>query len=303
MKQVGLLITALFLTCTLQAQKSSSSEIRIDSKDGEYHVRIKKNHNGESSVVDKYYHNLADMQDDPELNDFESNFDDDVMNSFFDEDSSLNMNFDFDDSLDTSPGFNDFIGSRKHHLFFDNDEPLTINDLKVWTDEDGNIHIKQNGKDMTFKDGESNKDNIDKGAVERHDIIKGDKLDHKSSNGKDFDFSPKANGSFSNISLEDFSRQDLRTHDLFSKKKLKLDNFMFYPDPVKKKARLVFEAAKKPVRLVIFSREGKQVYLQEINAFKGKYDSTIDLSSVGKGIFMLEINQANKATRRKLVIE
>ena len=94
-----------------------------------------------------------------------------------------------------------------------------------------------------------------------------------------------------------------KTVDL-NKKELSINKLKFSPNPNDGKFDLSFKLNKeKPVQIKIVDIHGKTVYSEKVNDFAGKYNNNIDISKNGKGIYILQITQDNKASTSKVVIK
>lgn len=86
---------------------------------------------------------------------------------------------------------------------------------------------------------------------------------------------------------------------------LKLDNFALAPNPSEDgKFSLKFSVANQAdTRVRITDINGREVYTEQLSNFNGAYDKTLDLSQYGKGVYVVNVQQADKSAAMKLVIE
>ncbi len=86
--------------------------------------------------------------------------------------------------------------------------------------------------------------------------------------------------------------------------KLELDKLVFSPNPSDGKFTLKFNTPEAGKTLIsIYDVTGKQVYKENIKNFDGVYNSDIDISSEGKGTYFLKIQQGDKFSTRKIILE
>lgn len=89
-----------------------------------------------------------------------------------------------------------------------------------------------------------------------------------------------------------------------NKKELNVNKLKFSPNPNNGKFDLQFKLDDtNPVTVNVFDLQGKEVYSETINNFTGKYANNIDISENGKGTYILQIIQKNKAKTSKVVIK
>ncbi len=87
-----------------------------------------------------------------------------------------------------------------------------------------------------------------------------------------------------------------------------LDRTLELPDlraslsPDGQRLRLVFEAPQRgDLAVALHDHAGKAVYQEEITAYKGRYERTVDVSELATGTYFLVIHQNGAATARKVV--
>jgi len=77
-----------------------------------------------------------------------------------------------------------------------------------------------------------------------------------------------------------------------------------YPNPNDGKFTVNFHASQKKNMIVrVYDHLGKEVYSESINDFIGDYENEIDLSSKGKGNYILKITYGDQTSVEKFVIE
>jgi hypothetical protein len=76
-----------------------------------------------------------------------------------------------------------------------------------------------------------------------------------------------------------------------------------YPNPTEGMAQLSFTAAvKDKYEIVLTNALGQVVYNETLDSFAGKYSKTIDLSSFGKGVYMLNVNGKEASAGKKIAV-
>ena len=108
----------------------------------------------------------------------------------------------------------------------------------------------------------------------------------------------------SKMTSSDKSSENLPSSVDLNKKELGVEKLKFSPNPNDGNFELNFRLKEeKPVQLKIVDLKGKEVYNELISDFNGKYSNKIDISENGKGIYILQIIQGNKASTNKIVIK
>lgn len=104
--------------------------------------------------------------------------------------------------------------------------------------------------------------------------------------------------------LKTISKKGIKTELENDVEKLELNELNFYPNPSNGQFKLEFNVAEKSKTLIkIFDLSGKQVYIEKLHNFSGKYSNDIDLSSNKPGTYILQIIQGNKMLSKKLLIQ
>jgi|GEM_PF-2397635 len=213
----------------------------------------------------------------------------------------------------------------------ENGKEIIIEDGNVkWIteDEDVTIDIDDNG---TKKEVKIIKKVDDNGEVTVQKWVNGEeveaseedmKKDHKvmifkSKDGEDVemmmdvDVDVKTDGTnkhiviISSISTQDLENEMPAVATNISKKELEVDDLKFSPNPNNGKFDLTFKTTnkKEPISVKIFDLQGKEVYNETVTKFSGNYSKNIDISENGKGTYILQILQGNKAKTNKVVIK
>ncbi len=85
---------------------------------------------------------------------------------------------------------------------------------------------------------------------------------------------------------------------------LEIERMTFHPNPSDGKFTLEFSTPSEGAALInIYDVNGKKVYEENIDPFDGHYKNEIDISSEEKGVYFLKINQGNKMSSRKIILE
>ena len=85
---------------------------------------------------------------------------------------------------------------------------------------------------------------------------------------------------------------------------LEVKSLKFYPNPTDGKFHLKFSIEEKGTTIInIYDVNGKKVYNEKLKNFEGQYDQEIDLSEEQKGTYFLHIQQGDKISTRKIVLD
>ncbi|MCB0395713.1 MAG: PDZ domain-containing protein [Flavobacteriales bacterium] len=108
------------------------------------------------------------------------------------------------------------------------------------------------------------------------------------------------------IRIEDVSKADEDklegVLDLGEKSELKLESVALNPNPANGRFELRFALAKSGTTTVrVFDANGRRVYDETLNNFKGDYSQVIDISGEPNGFYFLSIEQNGKAFTKKIV--
>lgn len=86
--------------------------------------------------------------------------------------------------------------------------------------------------------------------------------------------------------------------------KLELEKLVFAPNPSDGKFTLKFNTPETgKTKINIYDVNGKEVYNETIKNFDGIYKNDIDISSEGQGTYFLKIQQGEKFSTRKIILE
>lgn len=106
------------------------------------------------------------------------------------------------------------------------------------------------------------------------------------------------------VKIEDMDQPlDEKTGLRKDRNELKLEGLNFYPNPSNGQFTIDFEAeGRQPVVIRITDMNGKEVYQEEVRV-NGRHSQQIDLSSHGKGAYLLTLRQGKRSAAKKIVIE
>jgi hypothetical protein len=345
MRRIILIIalTVFSLSAFAQTKTAIKTQVKVEQTNGKIHLKIEKEVDGETIIIDKTYNSVEEMKNDPDL--------EGINLHIFDGDSNNNMVFFSEDGEAGDNKMNvivEFIGDSEdefskesgHSFMFKSDgkEGDKLQEIKVWTDEDGVKHMTKNGEEIelgkgnSWTDKDGNEFNIKK-SDGKILIFSGDDLhEFESGDGATFDFKfstddaedgehkvimfKSTDGDDSKhetitikivehikLHLQEVEENEFSSIDGINAKSLKMDELNYYPNPNDGKFTLQFKADKRPTVVKITSLEGKEIYSETLQGFEGTYQNEIDLSSQKRGIYLLQIIQGNKATNKKIVIE
>lgn len=92
--------------------------------------------------------------------------------------------------------------------------------------------------------------------------------------------------------------------DMKGKEKLEIDRMKFHPNPSNGQFTLEFETPETGMTNVeIFDVNGKKVYEDTVRNFNGTYKKDIDISGEQSGTYFLKIQQGEKLSTRKIILE
>ncbi|MDX5345747.1 MAG: T9SS type A sorting domain-containing protein [Hymenobacteraceae bacterium] len=87
-------------------------------------------------------------------------------------------------------------------------------------------------------------------------------------------------------------------------KDLELEELELYPNPSTGVFNLSFTLEKKASALItVRDASGREVYRENLNRFKGRYNKELDLSRQSKGIYFLQIISDNQVFNKKLLLQ
>jgi hypothetical protein len=85
---------------------------------------------------------------------------------------------------------------------------------------------------------------------------------------------------------------------------MKVDRLEFYPNPSDGKFNVNFSSPEKGYLLItVMDMNGKMVYEERVPDFQGTYSKAYDLSTVGRGMYILRMTIGKNSSYKKLVIE
>jgi type IX secretion system substrate protein len=340
MRKIQLLILLSIFSFAAIAQSEGKQKINFEKTDGKIHLKIEKEVDGKTTIIEKTYNSLEEMKNDPELKGMDLHIFDKAGGemAFFGEEGEEGLHE--MKVMVKVDGDSDQTEDGKHTFVFksDGEETDDLHDINVWIDEDGTKHITKNGEEInlssgsTWTDKEGNEFTIKNTDGKVMILSDEDLTEFTSEDGKTFEFKFSSDDvedgdhkvmmySSSNdddvkhktITVEVMARIKIHVEDVqgdeFSKfdgidaKSLKMDELNYYPNPNSGKFTLQFKADKRPTEIRITSLEGKEIYAESLSGFEGTYQNDIDLSGQKQGIYLLQILQGKKAINKKIVIE
>ncbi|MBC5772946.1 T9SS type A sorting domain-containing protein [Pontibacter sp. KCTC 32443] len=89
-----------------------------------------------------------------------------------------------------------------------------------------------------------------------------------------------------------------------AKKELKIENLSYYPNPSSGRFNVSFTLPdKEPATLRVLNSVGKQVYQEQITKPATLFEKQIDISSYGKGIYYLQVEQGGRTLTKRLLVQ
>jgi Secretion system C-terminal sorting domain len=338
MIKIQLLILLTVFSFGAIAQSGSKQKIKFENTDGKIHLKIEKEVDGKTTIIDKTYNSLEEMKNDPELEGINLHVFDKDSNemTFFGEEGEEGLHK--MKVMVKVDGDSDLAEEGKHTFVFksDGDGKDNLHDIKVWIDEDGEKHITKNGKEIDLSGSWTDKDGNEfsiKTTDGKFMILSDEDLNEfVSEDGKTFEvkfstdnmedgdhkimmYSSSDDGDVEhktitvevltsfNIHVEDVQGDEFNKFDGINAKSLKINELNYYPNPNNGKFTLQFKADKRPTKISITSLEGKEIYAESLSGFEGTYQNEIDLSGQKQGIYLLQILQGKKAINKKIVVE
>lgn len=99
-------------------------------------------------------------------------------------------------------------------------------------------------------------------------------------------------------------REKATTTDISDNLNEGLYNFNIYPNPNNGRFQIDFDILKtNDIEINIYNSMGQVVYSEIENSFEGKYSKNIDLNSLSRGIYLININSNNKLFSNKIIIK
>lgn len=84
---------------------------------------------------------------------------------------------------------------------------------------------------------------------------------------------------------------------------LPIEGPTYFPNPNEGKFRLEFFLPERgQTQIQIFDMQGREVYSENLGSFQGAYKNDIDISNLGRGTYLLNINQNNLRLAEKIIV-
>lgn len=311
MKKITLPVLGIFglTTISLFAFNNPISE----NNEKKCHIKIVKIVNGVETVIDSTFDcDESMMWTSEQVGDIDIQIDGDdkshvkIIKKFIDENGNETM---------VEGGDNKWV-TEDENVMIDIDDNGTKKEVKIIkkVDDEGKVTVQKwvNGEEVEPSEEDLKKENKvmifkskDGGDVE----IITEEGDHKMM--MDVDVEVMEDGIkkhvviISNITTKEIEDELPEVATNISKNELVVDDLTFSPNPNNGKFDLKFKTnnKKKPVSVKIFDLQGKEVYNETISKFSGNYSKNIDISENGKGTYILQILQDDKAKTSKVVIK
>ena len=272
MKRTMTVILGLIL-----AVLSFSQSAMAQSSDGDIHVRITKDFNGERRTLDKTYSSERKMREDPEYQEFSGN------NSF---------SFHF-------PGHEDsFVQIDR----FDDEGSFFFN---FNGDEDNRFHLNSNDFEELNEELREHLEEINE-SIERIDFsefsnefsrrFQKNMDDTEDYDRKNFSYSTSTSLSIQEVEERDFNGKGMNNT-------LKLQSLRVNPTSGYR-FNLNFKTPEEgELSIKISNARGKDVYSNYFESFSGFFNETIDFSKRESGNYLLEISIDNKVQSKKIIVD
>lgn len=319
------LFIVVFLLAAGLSWSQTKVELNVEDNNGDETIKLhlERQIDGETVVTDKTYASMEELKNDPELEGVNLNIIDGNMAFISDDNGVVHVNVEDEDGK---------VEAHKIMIASELDDNGEKSDVKVWTDDDGKIHVIENGIELSADDVKqhviSMKANhlamdkemnvevtIDENG-EKHVTVNGKEVDantwvEKNKEGTfNYEFtSDDGKGNVvlivedKNIEIKDANKEDEKAFGLANAKELKLDELNYYPNPSKGKLTLAFKGKAKPTLVKITDTQGKIRFEQALGAFAGSFSRELDLSDLPKGMYLLQVTQGNKSALKKIIIE
>ncbi len=175
-------------------------------------------------------------------------------------------------------------------------------------DDDKNIIIKENGKTIDIKDLDENHNvwvyTSDEEVDADNDVQVFVEMIEKKDGDNTITIKKK-------VILKSICEKDMESFEKSgvdmepeAEYKLDLEKLVFAPNPSDGKFTLKFKTPDTGrITINIYDVNGKEVYKESIKNFDGNYEKDIDISAEGQGTYFLKIQQGDKFSTRKIILE
>lgn len=271
----------LFSSIVAYAQETESK--------GKIKLHISKEINGEKKTFEGEYENEAQMQADPNYQDFIESEDD--FNFSFSDDQNIIL--DIQKLLDQT-GFNFSFGNtpNQFQFSFDSSSVMDFQNLEEMAEE---MRKLQGNMLFEFENGDLNWIFSDTTSEDFQNHIRA--LTDQGKSGNILMFKKIK---ITEVDGDEFGKKGL----VKDSEALELTGFDHYPNPSNGEFNLRFKVPHQgELSVKVFDLNGKEVFSRYFNQFGGLYTEKIDLTSQEEGIYLLEIKLDKQRLTRKIVIE
>jgi len=314
---IGIVLAVpLYLTNFVFAQdKEEKKEVKITVKDEgggpTYNVEVITDKDGQKKVIKKSYNSLEEMESDSTISihvsgDKEKRFDIKI--------EALPEDFEWIETAD-SVDHKVIKTEGGNFLFINGDEKDDEHMIKFFSDADSNKMVHKY-EIKIVKEGELSEDRIDikkdmlilrddEGNVSIRQGGKDEKMVWISDENKKAKKIMISKSEISKASISDISPgdEDFSDFSLEGIPSLSLKNINYYPNPNEGEFTLTFTGSKKPVIVRILDHKGNLMYEENVENFSGTFNKVVNVKSFDRGVYLLQIHQQGKALSKKLKLE
>ncbi|MFA6200135.1 MAG: T9SS type A sorting domain-containing protein, partial [Bacteroidales bacterium] len=80
-------------------------------------------------------------------------------------------------------------------------------------------------------------------------------------------------------------------------------NIQLYPNPATSSTKLIINGISGETQIIINDIQGRTINTTKNNPLNGKIEQTIDLTKLSKGIYIINIKNANNSKTEKLIVQ
>jgi len=85
-------------------------------------------------------------------------------------------------------------------------------------------------------------------------------------------------------------------------RKLKLESFRAFPNPTAAQVTIAFKGEPVATTVALFDASGRQLFREEMNAFRGDYFQQFDLTEYAKGAIVVLVQQGDKVYSEQIIV-
>jgi len=292
--------------------KKQEIQIRVDGEQQgtSYRVKVVTEEDGKSSVVEKTYGSLEEMESDTTLSIQVSDAKDETFNIKI---GAMPEEFEWIQSTDSAghkviktEGGNFVIsdvGDPGQHILTylseaDSNRMVHAYEIKLMKqDKSEEDHQGMEKEIIIMKDGEGNFSIRKDGSVNKMEWM------GRENNTPDKVIIKKSVIEKASITDVSASDDDFSDFNISSMPALNLKNINYYPNPNEGEFTLAFTGSKKPVIVRILDRKGNLMYEVEEKDFTGNFNRVINVKHFNKGDYLIQIHQQGKVLNKRLRLE